>query len=113
MKRLDAHRHRESKALHVQRLAKREARRSWRRAKREGGDVLAAHKALMRAVRLHHDFVRALKRTKDDLERKKARERFLQDPHRYSKRPVNTSKPREANLYERGGRWLLSANLHG
>ena len=40
----ESHRKRESKALHVQQVAKKEARRSWRREKAEGGDLCSAYK---------------------------------------------------------------------
>ena len=92
------HRRRESKALHIQRLAKQEARRNWRKAKREGKEeaLVSAHKALMRAIRLHHDLVRVVRKNREDVKRAKAKQRFLQDPHRFAKdllTPPNQGKP--------------------
>ena len=92
----ESHRKRESKALHVQRLAKKEARRLWRRTKAEGGDVYSAYKTLMQAVRLHHDLAQSVKKSKEELKQHKAKERFLQDPNRYAKdllSPPTQGKP--------------------
>ena len=39
-------------------VLKQDARRELRRIKRQGGDVISAHKLFMRAVRAHHDLVK-------------------------------------------------------
>ena len=50
--------------LHKLKVAKREARRELQRTKSRGGDVFSAHKAFMRAVRAHHDLLKAISQSK-------------------------------------------------
>ena len=78
--------HRKPALLHKITIAKRNARREFRRAKRSGGDVITAHKAFMRAVRAHHDILCAI--SKNERDRKKTVEcnQFLRDPHKFAKR---------------------------
>ena len=50
----------------------------------------------MRAIRLHHDLVRVVRKNQEDFKREKAKQRFLQDPHRFAKElltPPNQGKP--------------------
>jgi len=82
--------------LHKLKVVKREARRELRRTKNRGGDVLSAHKAFMRAVRAHHDLLKAISQNKNSRQAAVERRRFLRDPHRFAKRllsPPVTGKP--------------------
>ena len=67
--------------LHKLKVAKREARRELRRTKSRGGDVFSAHKAFMRAVRAHHDLLKAISQSKNSHQAISERKRFLRDPH--------------------------------
>jgi len=50
----------------------------------------------MQAVKLHHDLAKLVKKSKEESKRLKAKERFLEDPHRFAKElltPPNLGKP--------------------
>ena len=77
------------KLLQQLKLAKKNARKEFRRAKRGGTDVLAAYKEFMKAVRAHHDLVKSLKKSEKERKKYTECEKFLSNPHRYAKNLLN------------------------
>jgi len=75
--------------LHQLQMQKRNARRNLRRVKREGGDVTAAQKALMTAVRMHNDALRSIRRARNERKRLDDCRRFLSDPNAFAKKLLN------------------------
>ena len=93
---IDEQKQRQPALLHKLKMAKRNARRELRHAKKHGGDFKSAHKSLMSAVRAHHDLLKAISKDKKARNRVAECSRFLQDPHKYAKRllsPPVTGKP--------------------
>jgi Reverse transcriptase (RNA-dependent DNA polymerase). len=87
---------RSPKILRQLKLAKKLARKQLRKVKRENGDVLSAHKALMLAVRAYSDLLKSTNRERKERKESDERKRFLSDPHKYAKNllaPPNKGKP--------------------
>jgi len=78
--------HRSPALLFKLKVAKREARREYRKAVRTGCESGKAYQAFMVAVRLHNDMLRTRAKSKKESDRARECSRFLQDPNQYAKR---------------------------